>query len=134
MSRSNSLDAFVGKGVLKICSKFTGEHPCQSVISIKLKVNFIEIALWHGFSLVNLLHIFRTLFQEHFCRTGSKCLRGCYLYRTTSGSLGCCSCFFQFGKCMFKVSNRSNKIRSLNAFIASLSFAGNKCLWTDFIV
>ena len=24
------------KGVLKICNKFTGEHPCRSVISIKL--------------------------------------------------------------------------------------------------
>ena len=30
----------LGKGVLKICSKFTGEHPCQSVISIKLQGNF----------------------------------------------------------------------------------------------
>ena len=27
---------FLRKGVLKICSKFTGEHPCQSAISIKL--------------------------------------------------------------------------------------------------
>ena len=26
----------LGKAVLKICSKFTGEHPCQSAISIKL--------------------------------------------------------------------------------------------------
>ena len=34
--RTSFLDVFVGKGVLKICSKFTGEHPCQSVISIKL--------------------------------------------------------------------------------------------------
>ena len=25
------------KGVLKICCKFTGEHPCRSVISIKLQ-------------------------------------------------------------------------------------------------
>ena len=30
---------FLRKGVLKICSKFTGEHPCQSVISIKLQSN-----------------------------------------------------------------------------------------------
>ena len=30
----------LGKGVLKICSKFTGEHPCRSVISIKLQSNF----------------------------------------------------------------------------------------------
>ena len=51
---------FLGKGVLKICSKFTGEHPCRSAISIKLLCNFIEITLWHGCSPVSLLHIFRT--------------------------------------------------------------------------
>ena len=34
--RSSRPDVFLGKGILKICSKFTGEHPCQSVISIKL--------------------------------------------------------------------------------------------------
>ena len=26
---------FLGKGILKICSKFTGEHPCRSAISVK---------------------------------------------------------------------------------------------------
>ena len=41
---------FLGKGVLKICNTFTGEHPCQSMISIMLQSNFIEIALWHGCS------------------------------------------------------------------------------------
>ena len=35
-------------GVLKICSKFTGEHPCPSVISIKFQSNFIEITFRHG--------------------------------------------------------------------------------------
>ena len=30
-SKSSHLEVFLGKGVLKICSKFTGEHPCQSV-------------------------------------------------------------------------------------------------------
>ena len=34
--RSSHPEVFLVKGVLKICSKFTGEHPCQSVISIKL--------------------------------------------------------------------------------------------------
>ena len=29
----------LGKGVLKICSKFTGEYPCQSAISINLLCN-----------------------------------------------------------------------------------------------
>ena len=58
---------FLGEGVLKICSKFTREHPCQSVISIKVLCNFIEITLWHGCSLVNLLHIFRTSFYKNTC-------------------------------------------------------------------
>ena len=31
-------EVFLGKGVLKICSKFPGEHPCRSVVSMKLKV------------------------------------------------------------------------------------------------
>ena len=43
------------------CSKFTGEHPGQSVISIKLQSKFIEITLWHGCSPINLLHIFKKL-------------------------------------------------------------------------
>ena len=52
-------EVFLDKGVLKICWKFTGEHPCRTVISIKLQSNFVEITLWHGGSPVNLLHIFR---------------------------------------------------------------------------
>ena len=54
---------------MKIYSKFT-EFPCRSPISIKLLCNFTEIALKHGCSPVNLLHIFRTP-----------------LYRNTSGGL-----------------------------------------------
>ena len=49
----------------KICSKFTGEHPCQSVISIKLQSNFFEITLRYGCSPVNLLHICRTPFSRN---------------------------------------------------------------------
>ena len=62
--RSNHSEVFLGKSVLKIGSKFTGEHPCQWVISIKLLCNFIEIALWHGCSPLNLLQIFRTPFLK----------------------------------------------------------------------
>ena len=36
IDRSSHQEVFVRKGVLKICSKFTIEHPCQSVILIKL--------------------------------------------------------------------------------------------------
>ena len=68
ISKSRSLsshpEVFLGKGFLKIYNKFTGEHPCWSVISIKLQSNFIEIALHHGCSNVNLLHIFRTSFPK----------------------------------------------------------------------
>ena len=51
---------FLEKGIMKICSKRTGEHPTQSVNSVKLLRNFIEITLWHGYSPVNLMHIFCT--------------------------------------------------------------------------
>ena len=34
MARSSHPEVFLGKSVLKICSKFTGEHPCRSAISI----------------------------------------------------------------------------------------------------
>ena len=52
-------------GNMEICSKFTGEDPCQSAISINLQNNFIEITLRHGCSPVNLLHIFRTPFYNY---------------------------------------------------------------------
>ena len=52
-------------GVLKIWSKFTEEYPCQSVISIKLENNFIEITLRQGCSHVKWLHIFRTPFPKN---------------------------------------------------------------------
>ena len=48
-------DLFLEKGVLKIWSKFTGKHRCQSVISMKL----------HGCSPVDLLQIFRTSFYKN---------------------------------------------------------------------
>ena len=60
LSRSSPSELFLGKGFLKICRKFTGEHPCRSAISVKLLCNFIKIALQHGCSPINLLHIFRT--------------------------------------------------------------------------
>ena len=33
---SSQPEVFLGEVALKICSKFTGEHPCRSEISIKL--------------------------------------------------------------------------------------------------
>ena len=46
--------------VLKICSKFTGDHPCRS----EVQSNLIETALRHGCFPANLLHIFRTPFRK----------------------------------------------------------------------
>ena len=63
--RNSPPEVFLRKGVLKISSKFTGEHPCQSVILIKLQSNFIEITLRHRYFPVNLLHIFRTPFPRN---------------------------------------------------------------------
>ena len=60
--RSSRPEVFLGKGVPKICIKFTGENPCRSVISIELQSNFIEITLLHGCSPLNLLHLFGTPF------------------------------------------------------------------------
>ena len=54
--QKQSLGVFCEKDVLKLCSKFSGEYPCQSMI---------EITLCHGCSSVNLLHIFRTPFRKN---------------------------------------------------------------------
>ena len=66
--RSNCPVVFIGKGFLKICSKFTGEQPWWSAIS-KVEIT-LEITLRHGYLLspvtpVNLLHIFRTTFLKN---------------------------------------------------------------------
>ena len=71
ITRRSRPDVFLGKGVLKIWSNFIEEHPWRSVIAIKLLCNFIEIALRHGRSRVNLC-----IFLEHlFLRTS---LDGCF--------------------------------------------------------
>ena len=40
-NRSSQSEVLLGKGVKKIRSKFTGEHPCRGVASITLQSNFI---------------------------------------------------------------------------------------------
>ena len=46
--RSKPLDVFLGKGALKICSKFIGEHPCQSVTSIKFAASDVAVVVKNG--------------------------------------------------------------------------------------
>ena len=53
--RSNRPELFLGKVVLKICKKFTGESLCRSVIQKSCFANC---------SPVNLQHIFETLFPK----------------------------------------------------------------------
>ena len=77
--RSSPPELFYGKDILKICSRFTGQHRWRSVISIKLQSNFIEITLRYGFYPVNLLHIFRTS-----------------LYKNTCGGLFICQIYFKY--------------------------------------
>ena len=54
--RSSPLELLFKKGILWICITFPGECPCIFVILVKLWCNFIEIALLHGCSPVNLVH------------------------------------------------------------------------------
>ena len=63
MCRSSHPEVFLINGILKICSKFTGKHPCE--VWFQLLCHFIEIALRHGHSPVNLLHIFRIPFPKN---------------------------------------------------------------------
>ena len=70
--RSSPPEVFLEKGCLKICSKFTGEHPCRIVISIELLCYFIQVALRHGCSHRNFCifseHIFlKTHIEGYFC-------------------------------------------------------------------
>ena len=64
-TRSSSHEVFLGKGVLKICSKIIREHLWRTAISKKLQGNFIEITLRHGCSLVSLLRSFWTPFAKN---------------------------------------------------------------------
>ena len=69
--QSSLPEVSLGKGVLKIYSKVTGQHPCWSAISIKLLRKFIEIALWHGCS-----PVLCCIFSEHlFIKTH---MEGCF--------------------------------------------------------
>ena len=65
IDRSSHSEVFLRKGILKIYSKFTGQHPYRSVISIKLQSNFIEITLRYECSPANLLHFFGKTFLKN---------------------------------------------------------------------
>ena len=111
---------FLEKSAPKKCSKFTGEYPCQSVISIKLQSNFIETTIWDGWSPVNLLHISRTPFNENtsgrlLLNIVSKSLsrfflNACRLYLCCSPFLSC------YGICFFPGSDVSLNLSYLSMY------------------
>ena len=88
--RSSRPEVFLRKGVLKTYSEFTGEHPCRSVISIRLLYNFIpkcdfnKVALqlyWNHISAWVLSCRFAAYFQntfslEHLWRAAFACIFG----------------------------------------------------------
>ena len=64
------------KGVLKIYSKFTREHPWRSVILIKLQSSFIEITRRYGCSPAYFLAYFQNTFSyEHIWAAASGSLK-----------------------------------------------------------
>ena len=40
--RNSHPEVFLRKDVLKICRKFTGEHPCRNAVSIKLLATLLK--------------------------------------------------------------------------------------------
>ena len=85
--RSTHPEVFLGKSVLEICRKFTGEHPWRSVISIKLQSNFTEIRARHVCSPVNLLLVFWTTFSKN--TSEQLFLIGCMLSSGENPRSGC---------------------------------------------
>ena len=85
-SRSSSPEVFLGKGVLKICSKFTGEHPCRSVILINLLCNLFK----SHFSMGGLLKICCILSEHIFLWTP---LERCFWTRHSEAGLQPCPAY-----------------------------------------
>ena len=54
------------KDVLQVCNKFTGEHPCQGVISIKIKISCKHYPKWSAYNCPSKYkrHVDRTCFHD----------------------------------------------------------------------
>ena len=98
--RSSRPEVFLRKGVLKICSKFTGEHPCRTAISIKLLCNLFK----SYFGMCVLLHIC-CIFQNNFSKED--------LWIAASGGV-------------FKFMKNDHFLVSLAAWVLFLKFLGRK--------
>ena len=103
--RSSCPQVFLSKDILKICSKFTGEHPCRSWFS-----NFIDVTFGHGCSPVNLLHIFRAPF-----------------YNNNSGGL-----LLEEGKLIPQFSQNENKTLNIEKTYILIKTSLKRKFWTSF--
>ena len=63
--RSSRPEVFLRKGVLKICSKFTGEHPCRSAISLNEKAQLHQ-------SHFDEIWSFKKIFATHHLQVNKK--------------------------------------------------------------
>ena len=70
-NRSSCQEVFLGKVIFKYAANLQ-ENTHVEIAKPKLQSNFIEIALRHGWSPVNLLHIFRTTFPRNTCVAASR--------------------------------------------------------------
>ena len=111
ISRGSHSEVFLVKCVLKICSKFTEEHRCQSVITMKLRSNFIEITLRHGCSPVNLLRIFRTPLLKN--TSGGLLL---YFWNAALEKNACRKSYFKFLKKQVRITKLKEKQRVILIF------------------
>ena len=121
-----------------MCSKFTGKHPCRSLISINLFCYFIEITIRHGCCPVNLLHIFRRPFYNNtsgglFLAKKTAifiCISGCstgLVSKSISGSLKIKYFFQQIGASRTCCPESRNR-RKFSSFI----FFSNTNMLNDF--
>ena len=77
-ARSSSPEVFSGKGVLKICCKFTEEHPCRSAIS-RVQQLYWNLTLSWVFS-CKFAACFRNTFSwEHLWRAASEVDNSCLI-------------------------------------------------------
>ena len=106
--RNSRPEVFCKKDVVKICSKFKGEHPYQNAISIKLQSNFIEITIRHGCSPVNLPHLLRTPFPKN---SSGWLLVASVLSKIMFQEAVISANYLLAGNYMFKVNNRNTRRR-----------------------
>ena len=71
LSRNSHQEVFLVKGILKIRSKFTGEHPCRSVISIKLLATLLKLHFGMGVLLQFAAYFQKTFYSEHLWTVAS---------------------------------------------------------------